>query len=170
MSVTDEWLITVELLLESRVQILLGAWRFVYSECCLLSSRGLCVGLFTQPEESCRVWCVWVWSRCPLRGGGGCKTQNGSETPQGGRINKYGALVERYWQEKIETLGKETCLVTILFHTNPPPLCWRFGAYYTIRNVSVPSPFRQNGLCSHCPSCSVTFQNSTWQEPAIISI
>ena len=32
------------------------------------------------------------------------------------------------------------------------------------RSVTVPSPFRQNGLCSHCPSCSVTFQNSPWQE------
>jgi len=27
-------------------------------ECCVLSGRGLCVGLITRPEESCRVWCV----------------------------------------------------------------------------------------------------------------
>jgi len=35
------------------------------SVCCvfyLLSGRGLCVGLITRPEESYRVWCVWVWS------------------------------------------------------------------------------------------------------------
>jgi hypothetical protein len=30
-----------------------------------------------------------------------------------------------------------------------------------LRSVTVPSPFRQNGLCSHCPSCSLTFHNST---------
>jgi hypothetical protein len=29
------------------------------------------------------------------------------------------------------------------------------------RSVTVPSSFRQNGLCSHRPSCSVTFQNGT---------
>jgi hypothetical protein len=36
-----------------------GAWM---SECCELSDRGLCVRLITRPEESYRVWCVWVWS------------------------------------------------------------------------------------------------------------
>ena len=34
----------------------------VCRECCVLSGRGLCVGLITRPEESYRVWCVWVWS------------------------------------------------------------------------------------------------------------
>jgi hypothetical protein len=35
----------------------------VSCECCMLSDRGLCVGLITRPEESYRVWCVWcVWS------------------------------------------------------------------------------------------------------------
>jgi hypothetical protein len=24
--------------------------------------KDLCVGLITRPEESQRVWCVWVWS------------------------------------------------------------------------------------------------------------
>jgi hypothetical protein len=32
----------------------------VSCECCVLSGRGLCDGLVTHPEESCRVWCVWV--------------------------------------------------------------------------------------------------------------
>jgi len=27
-------------------------------ECCVLSGRGLCVGLITHLEESYRVWCV----------------------------------------------------------------------------------------------------------------
>jgi hypothetical protein len=26
--------------------------------CCVLSGRGLCVGLITRPEESLRLWCV----------------------------------------------------------------------------------------------------------------
>jgi hypothetical protein len=30
-------------------------------ECCVLSGRGLRVGLITRPEESYRVWCV---SKC----------------------------------------------------------------------------------------------------------
>ena len=32
-------------------------WVFFF-----LVSWGLCVGLITRPEESYRVWCVWVWS------------------------------------------------------------------------------------------------------------
>jgi len=35
----------------------------VCRECCVLSGRGLCVGLVTRPEESYQVWCVWVWSQ-----------------------------------------------------------------------------------------------------------
>jgi len=31
-------------------------------KCCLLSAKGLCVGLITRPEESYRLRCVWVWS------------------------------------------------------------------------------------------------------------
>jgi hypothetical protein len=42
-----------------QVRISPGAWMFV---CCALSSVGLRVGLITRPEESYRVWCVWVWS------------------------------------------------------------------------------------------------------------
>jgi hypothetical protein len=44
------------------VRNLLGAWMSVSCECSVLSDRGLCVGLITRPEESYRVWCVWVWS------------------------------------------------------------------------------------------------------------
>jgi len=28
--------------------------------CCVLSCRGLCDGLITRPEESCRLWCVFM--------------------------------------------------------------------------------------------------------------
>jgi hypothetical protein len=34
----------------------------VSCECCVLSGRGLCDELVPHPEESYRVWCVWVWS------------------------------------------------------------------------------------------------------------
>ena len=38
------------------------AWMSVYCECCvLLSSQGKCVELIPRPEDSYRVWCVWVW-------------------------------------------------------------------------------------------------------------
>jgi hypothetical protein len=33
----------------------------VSCKCCVLSGRGFWVGLITRPEESYRVWCVWVW-------------------------------------------------------------------------------------------------------------
>jgi hypothetical protein len=40
-----------------------GAWMCVSFECCVLSGRGLCVGLVPRPEESYRLWCVWVCDR-----------------------------------------------------------------------------------------------------------
>jgi hypothetical protein len=39
------------------------AWMSVTCECCVLSGRGLCGELIIRPEESYRLWCVWVWSR-----------------------------------------------------------------------------------------------------------
>jgi hypothetical protein len=48
--------------LELWVQILPGAWMSVSCVCCVLSGRGLCVGLITCPEESYQLWCVWAWS------------------------------------------------------------------------------------------------------------
>jgi len=34
----------------------------VSCECCVFVLTGLCVKLNTRPEESYRMWCVWVWS------------------------------------------------------------------------------------------------------------
>ena len=48
-------------LVELWVWIPPGAWMSVSCECCVLSGRGLCNGLIASPEESYRVWCVWVW-------------------------------------------------------------------------------------------------------------
>jgi hypothetical protein len=33
---------------------------FVCCECCVLSGRGLCVGLITHPEEPYRLWRIVV--------------------------------------------------------------------------------------------------------------
>ena len=44
-------------LLRSWVRIPTGAWIFVCCECRVLSSRGLCDGLITRPEESYRLCC-----------------------------------------------------------------------------------------------------------------
>jgi hypothetical protein len=46
-------------LLGLRVRIPPGSWMSVSCGCCVLSGRGLCVGLITRPEESYRV-CVCV--------------------------------------------------------------------------------------------------------------
>jgi hypothetical protein len=45
-----------------RVRILPNVWMSVSCDNCVVSGRGLCDGLITRPEESYRVWCVWVWS------------------------------------------------------------------------------------------------------------
>jgi hypothetical protein len=37
-----------------------GAWMSVCCEWCVLSGRGLCDGLITRSEKSCRLWCVCV--------------------------------------------------------------------------------------------------------------
>jgi hypothetical protein len=59
-----------------RVRIPPGAWMSVSYECCVLSGRGLCVGLITRPKESYQLWCVSECDRetsikmrsCPTRG------------------------------------------------------------------------------------------------------
>jgi len=51
-----------------RVRISPAARMSVYCKCCVLSGRGLCVGLITRPEKSYRLWCPqWVWPRRPVR-------------------------------------------------------------------------------------------------------
>ena len=49
-------------LLGMRVRIPPVARIFATCECCVLSRRCFCVRLITCPEESYRMWCVWVWS------------------------------------------------------------------------------------------------------------
>jgi hypothetical protein len=44
-------------LLGLRVRIPLGPWMSVSCDCCVLTDRGLCVGLITSAGESYRVWC-----------------------------------------------------------------------------------------------------------------
>jgi len=57
-------------LLGLRVRIPPGKWMSLSCECCVLSGRGLCLGLIIRPDESYRVSCVlWAWSRSPVRGG-----------------------------------------------------------------------------------------------------
>jgi len=47
-------------LLRLWVWILPGAWTFVCCECSVLSGRGLCDELSARPEESYRLWYVFV--------------------------------------------------------------------------------------------------------------
>jgi hypothetical protein len=56
-------------LLRLWVRILLGTWMSVSCERCVLSGRGLCIGLITRPEESYRLRRVHlVLSGKPVRG------------------------------------------------------------------------------------------------------
>jgi len=45
-------------LLSFWVRIPPESWMSLYSECCVLSDRGLCDELITRPEKSYRLWCV----------------------------------------------------------------------------------------------------------------
>jgi hypothetical protein len=47
-----------------RIWILPGAWISVSCKGCVLSGRGLCVGLITRTEEFYTAWCAWGWSWC----------------------------------------------------------------------------------------------------------
>jgi hypothetical protein len=84
-------------LLRSRVRIPPGAWKFVCCECCVLSGRGLCDGLITQPEESYRLWCVVVcdletlWMRRPWPAGG-CSAKNKQTNKQTNRKKDAGMV------------------------------------------------------------------------------
>ena len=42
------------------VQIPPVVWKSVRCECSVLSGRGLCDELITRPEESYRLWCVFM--------------------------------------------------------------------------------------------------------------
>ena len=44
------------------VRIPPGIWMSVCCGCCVFLGRSFCVGRITRPEESYRLWCVWVWS------------------------------------------------------------------------------------------------------------
>jgi len=65
-------------LLRMWVRIAPGAWMSFCCERCVLSGRGLCVGLITRPEESYRLWCVVVceletsWMRSSWLNGSCC--------------------------------------------------------------------------------------------------
>jgi len=56
--VTEMSMTAADRLLGLRVRIPPGTYISVSCEYCLLSDRGLCVGLVTRPEESYRLWCL----------------------------------------------------------------------------------------------------------------
>jgi len=47
-------------LLRLWVRIPPGTWMSVCCECCVLSGRGLCVGLIIRSEDTYRLWCVGI--------------------------------------------------------------------------------------------------------------
>jgi hypothetical protein len=51
---------TAAQLLGLRVRISPGTWMYVCCESGVLSGRGQCNGPIISPEESYRVWCVWM--------------------------------------------------------------------------------------------------------------
>ena len=51
-------------LLGLRVRFLLGAWLFVFCECCVFSGRGFCDGPIPRPKDSYRVCVSLSMIRC----------------------------------------------------------------------------------------------------------
>jgi hypothetical protein len=45
-----------------KVRISPKEWISFSCNCCVLLRGGICVGLISRPEESYRMWFVWVWS------------------------------------------------------------------------------------------------------------
>jgi len=94
------------LLLADTFQIRISpeAWMFVCCDCCMLSGRGLCDEPIAIPEESYRVWCVWVWSRSPVMG------SHDSESGRTTTGNKYICSASCLWQVVIFSVQvKHTC-------------------------------------------------------------
>jgi hypothetical protein len=63
------------------------------------------------------------------------------------------------------TCGNAACLSRqFLLKHSASASTLRADSHYAsrFRSVTVPSSFRQNSLCPHCPPCSVTYQNSMW--------
>jgi hypothetical protein len=56
-----------ERLLGSWVRIAPGAWMFVSCTVFVLSGRGLCGGPIPRPEESYRLWCVFVCDQVEIQ-------------------------------------------------------------------------------------------------------
>jgi hypothetical protein len=91
-------------LLGLRVRIPPGAWMSVSFECCLLSGRGLCVGLITRPEESYRVLCE-------------CDREaliNEEALAQSGLLNQEGGEI-KYWYSELQECG---CFYSVTFLKN----------------------------------------------------
>jgi len=68
-----------------RIRIQPEAWMSVSCECCVLSARGLCVGLVTRPEKAYRVSCVCDRETSLMRGCCAIKILSGSQ-----KLSSYG--------------------------------------------------------------------------------
>jgi hypothetical protein len=72
-------------------------------ECCVLSGRGLCVGLITRPEEYYRVWCVIMCDRedstlrRPVHWGLSCYARDGGGGSKWCNRDRSAGLVPKGW-------------------------------------------------------------------------
>ena len=94
-------------LLRLRVRIPPGGMD-VCCECCVLSGRGLCDGLITRPEESCRLWRVVVCDQetSKTRRLKACYRAVKNTTTMGcnGRKTDNNIYVSYLWQEESFTI------------------------------------------------------------------
>jgi hypothetical protein len=92
---------------------------------CVLSGRGLCFGLITLPEESYRVWCLWVWSwsldteESVVHSG--LLRRRRKNTYVWFMIKWLSVYACRHWQEHVITL----CLICDLNHQTAMPYTYR---------------------------------------------
>jgi len=96
-------------------------------QCCVLPGRGLCDGLITRPEKSCRLWCVmcdletsrmrrpWPAFGRGATGGGGsqCRVVNITQNTLGGSVVCYEGELVVLWEIQLTVvlIWVELCLI-----------------------------------------------------------
>jgi len=113
----------------------------VCRECCVLSGRGLCVGLITRPEEPYRLWCVFLCDQetQEWEGHGPLGKGGGAVAPKGKMQDLEAITVAMYWLTctHLKFSFRNRSLSQTSYTSDEPPVCHRLHApVHTFVNCS----------------------------------